>query len=68
MAKKLVLEANIRTAMDCKHEEKRQRDNYALSLFTPTQREGFDTLLAGAVDPKKTLLNRKAVPILQDRN
>jgi hypothetical protein len=59
ITEKLVLEANIQAAMDRKHEEKRQRDNYALSLFTSKQREEYYVLLAGTTDPKNTPAKQK---------
>jgi hypothetical protein len=53
-AEKLELEANKQAAANLKQKEKEQRDNRALSLCTPKQKESYDVSRAGATDPAKT--------------
>jgi hypothetical protein len=59
MDEKLVLQANKQAEADRKHQENLQCIEKTLSLFTPTRREDYDTLLAGATDPKARHQNRK---------
>jgi hypothetical protein len=54
VVEKMVLEAKKQAETQRKHQERLQFVEYALSIATPKQREDYDTLLAGATDPKKT--------------
>jgi hypothetical protein len=54
VANKLSLITAKQADKDRKYQERLQFVEYALSLFTSKQREDYDTLLAGATDPKNT--------------